>query len=214
MSGGGDMGKSQQKNKTDQQQSSFGESASFIAPEQRGFLQQLWGQAAQAYPSMQDMATRYSRQSDDLYAQGQGLLSQLTGATGGMIDQVGEDINRQLQRQLGGAGGIDSQAAMMGGMGGGRNQVERGLAQEGALDAFGRQAAGLRLAGNESAMQALPGLQGLLGSGMTAQYGPLAALAELIGGPAILQQSRDQSQGTSRSRGSADQWNFGFGAKQ
>lgn len=61
------------------------------------------------------------------------------------IEALGEDINRQLARQLGGAGGIDAGFAAGGTLGGGRNMVERGLAQEAAINQFGQAAANIRL---------------------------------------------------------------------
>ena len=107
MSSGG-MGKTDQEAQQGAQDQATTQSNSFIDPGQRAFLEQLWGTAQQQYPQMQGMARDFQNRSGELYSQGQGLLQQLGGATGGVIDQMGMDINRQLQRQLGGAGGIDS----------------------------------------------------------------------------------------------------------
>ena len=210
MSAGGStgMGKSESSTKQGSQQQSSGQSNSFIDPGQRAFLEQLWGTAQQQYPQMQGMARDFQNRSGELYSQGQGLLQQLGGATGGVIDQMGMDINRQLQRQLGGAGGIDSGFQQSGTFGGARNGIERGLAQEAALNQFGTQAANLRLQGNLASQSALPGLLGMQETGMTAQYGPLAALAAMIGNPAILNQSTQQGTGSSFGRSRANAWNF------
>lgn len=206
------MGKSESKQTSGATNQSTGQSNSFIDPGQRSFLQQLWGTAAQQYPNMQGLAQNFMDRSGELYSQGQGLLGQLGGATSGVVDQLGIDINRQLQRQLGGAGGIDSGFQMSGTFGGGRNQIERGLAQEGALNQFGTQAANLRLGGVEQSLAALPGLQGIQGAGLAAQYGPLAALAAAIGNPAILNQSTQQGTGSQYGRGRSNSWNMNFGS--
>lgn len=63
-----------------------------------------------------------------------------------VIASLGEDINRQLQRQLGGAGGTNSGFALTGSLGGGRNQVAEGIAGEGAINAFARESGQIRAA--------------------------------------------------------------------
>jgi hypothetical protein len=82
---------------------------------------------------------------------------------GQQIGQLGEDINRQLQRQISGAGGIGSGAIGAGqGPLGGRAQVAQGIAQQGALDAFSRGATSLRgqdIGRQLGAAQALGGLE-------------------------------------------------------
>ena len=211
MSTGVGMGKSDQESQQGAQNQSTSQSNSFIDPGQRAFLEHLWGTAQQQYPQMQGMARDFQNRSGELYSQGQGLLQQLGGATGGVIDQMGMDINRQLQRQLGGAGGIDSGFQQSGTFGGARNGIERGLAQEAALNQFGTQAANLRLQGNLASQAALPGLLGMQETGMTAQYGPLAALAQIIGNPAILNQMTQQSTGSSFGRSRMNEWKITAG---
>ncbi len=69
------------------------------------------------------------------------------------IEALGADINRQLARGIGGAGGIDTGFAGTGTLGGGRNQIARGLAAEESLRTFGREAAGIRLADAQQRQQ-------------------------------------------------------------
>lgn len=117
-------------------------------------------------------------------------LGQFAGQLGGNSSQIepvigtlGEDINRQLQRMLGGAGGVNTQSALAGGLGGGRNQVERGLAQEGALQEFGRQAGQLRLSDYQQRQQlqgqALGQAGQLFGQGQGQQLGALGVAGDL-----------------------------------
>jgi hypothetical protein len=73
----------------------------------------------------------------------------------GSIDQLGADINRQLNRQLGGAGGVATQFAQSGTLGGGRQDVAEGLARESALREFGQGAQNLRLADAQQRQQLL-----------------------------------------------------------
>lgn len=87
----------------------------------------------------------------------------------GVISNLGDDINRQLQRMMGGAGGINTSSALAGTLGGGRNQVERGIAQEGALNTFGTQAGNIRAQDFQQAQQrqlaALQSAGGMYGQG-------------------------------------------------
>ena len=82
---------------------------------------------------------------------------------GQQIGQLGEDINQQLQRQIGGAGGIASGAIGAGqGPLGGRAQVAQGIQGEAALNAFQRGATQLRgqdIGRQLGAAQALGGLE-------------------------------------------------------
>ncbi len=95
----------------------------------------------------------------------------------GVISTLGQDIERQLRRQLTGAGGIQSEAALAGAAGGGRVGVQAGIAQEGAISTFGREAAGLRnqdLARRQELGTQLAGIQ----AGALGTAGGLAAGAE------------------------------------
>lgn len=140
---------------------------------------------------------------------GQGLAP-FTGE-GNLGPQIGGSfnaINFLLNKQLGGAGGIDSQANVLGGFGGGRNQVERGAAIGTAGAAFGQQvgdifqqdllrrqsAAGTQgqlnlsglLGGGQLGLQgALQGF-GLEQGGLLGSFGGLQQLGGILGSPTVL----------------------------
>ena len=167
----GGASKSSQSSDSRSSTDSFSNANTFVDAGQQPFLDQLRSAASGLVAGQQNIGAAASDISSGLFDQGQqaigGLLApgqnsaigalqgfnpgspQIQGPdfsqsqVGGVIDQLGTQINTQLQRQLGGAGGINSDAVLSGGLGGGRNQVERGIAQQGALDTFGRQAAGL-----------------------------------------------------------------------
>jgi len=100
-----------------------------------------------------------------------------------VIGNLGEDINRQLSRMIGGPGGINTASELSGTFGGGRNQVSQGIAQEGALNTFGTQAGQLRLqdyqARQGQALQALQSAGGMFGTGEGQRLGALGALGGL-----------------------------------
>lgn len=127
------------------------------------------------------------------------------------IDQLGTDINQQLQRQIGGAGGLNTQAAMAGNLGGGRNQVQQGIANEGALDAFSRGATNLR-AGDLAQRQQLTNqlglgnLQGAL-AGQGQQLQAMQGAGQLAGAQ---EQFRQQGLG-SQIGAQGDAFNLGLG---
>lgn len=107
----------------------------------------------------------------------QALQQQATGQNpnlGVQIGQLGEDINTQLQRQLGGAGGLGAQAIGAGqALQGGRGQVAGGIANEAALQQFQRGATQLRsddIGRQLGAAQAALGAQGAAG-GQLGQLG-------------------------------------------
>lgn len=149
-----------------------------------------------------------------------------------VIGQLGQDINTQLQRQLTGAGGLASEAQVAGNLGGGRDQVQRGIAQEGALQTFGREAANLRLGGFQQGqglradllgqagalsgqqvgqqiggqLGGLSNLQNIFNLGLApgnAQFNPLMMLSALLGDPNILSQAFSQSSTQSTGRSSS-----------
>jgi len=104
----------------------------------------------------------------------------------GVIGNLGEDINRQLQRMLGGAGGVNTQSALSGTLGGGRNEVSTGIAQEGALNTFGTQAGQIRLNDYQTrqaqGLQALESAGGMYGAGQGQDLAALSGLAGVGGG--------------------------------
>ena len=116
---------------------------------------------------------------------------------GQQIGQLGEDINRQLQRQIGGGGGIVSGAiaAGQGGLGG-RAQVATGLASEGALQAFGRGATELRGQDIGRQLGAAQALGGLEQQGIQQQLQAGAQLGQFgLGGLGALGQQQQIQQG-------------------
>ena len=169
---------------------------SFVDPTQAGYLADLYGRGAGLTASqMGEVGPWAQGAASDLYGYGRSLLPGSFGSPGAAqaraalmgrgitaprialqeaadldpyLAQVGGDIVRQLQRQLGGAGGIGTGFGVAGTAGGGREQVERGLAQEAALNAFASQSAAMRLADLEQRRQ-LAGQQALLEQGATSQ---------------------------------------------
>ena len=140
----------------------------FVDPAQTDFLQSVRGQAADVAGNT---IGTVGELAGGIAEQGQSLIDRLSAenlnpATARLLDfrssisperlqpgniepviaALGEDINRQLQRQLTGAGGIGSEFALAGSLGGGRNQVEAGIAGEGAISAFAREAGQIRAA--------------------------------------------------------------------
>lgn len=165
MSGGGKSGSSSKSTSTSQSESQQ-QRQSYVDPAQAPFLDWLRSQGMQTAQQQVGQIGGFAQGlSENLLGQGQKFLSSLGGggvampgvrdqtlsvpalgqsAVQGVIDQVGADIAQQLQRQMGGAGGIATQFAAGGGLGGGREGVERGLAQEASLASFARSAANLR----------------------------------------------------------------------
>lgn len=117
---------------------------------------------------------------------------------GQQIGQLGQDINQQFQRQVGGGGGIVAGAIQAGQGGlGGRAQVATGLASEAALNAFGRGATALRgqdIGRRLGAAQALGGLE-QQGTQQQLQAGGLLGQFGLGGLGALGQQQQIQQQG-------------------
>lgn len=166
-SGGKKKDSSRSRSNTYGEQASF--DRTFVDPSQQPFLQDLMQQAQgfvqsqMANNNVQGLADQFGQQGQDIMAllQQQNVnpaAAQLMNFKGGIdpesmsmadltpqIDNLGADINRQLQRQLGGSGGVNTQAALSGSLGGGRNQVAQGIANEGALNAFARQSGDMRL---------------------------------------------------------------------
>lgn len=168
------MGKSQSRSKSVSQGTSSSQQSSFVDPSQQGYLDLLRQQGVNQFQQSRPGFAEMLGKSQGLVDQGQGFLNSLTtpgggisesrqalggfkafggsadsqllgqDASQGVIDQLGADVARQLERQIGGAGGIGSEFGLAGGRGGGRDQVQRGIAQEGAIDAFSRGAAGIR----------------------------------------------------------------------
>ena len=193
-----------------------------IAPQQAGALQSSIQAALQLAANQLDpesqLSTFLGGPGAALPGQGQDFLSGITQAQQGLlsaedpsivqgrIDALGTDIRTQLGEAVGGAGGLLTQQALAGNLGGGRDQVAQGIAGRGAVDAFAREAAGIRESAAGRRLQALLGGAqagqvgtqaagdvfnlGLAGSG--AQFSPLLSLGGIIGDPKITQQSLQQ----------------------
>ena len=121
------------------------------------------------------------------------------------IDLLQEDIGRFLTETVNPA--IASRGVQANTLGGGRGEVARGIAAEGAtrefargaldirqaeqeaLDAIAGQVSGDAIARTGTAVNALPGLFGLAEAGTMASLSPFAALASILGGPTVLTES-------------------------
>lgn len=116
-------------------------------------------QFADPYATLQPAADRFAGfNGANPYASQLAQYSADVAQPGGAsVDQVignlGSDINRQLQRMLTGAGGVNTESALAGTLGGGRNQVNTGIAQEGALNQFATQSGQIRLADYQARRQ-------------------------------------------------------------
>jgi hypothetical protein len=140
---------------------------------------------------------------------------------GNLGQQLGDFFNNQLMP------GIAGQAVDVGGFGGARQGVAQGAAaghvaqqfQQGSTDlmanAYGnaQNAAGQQTQAMLGANSALGGMAGdAFNLGMSpynAAWGPLQQQAGLLGGPAMLSQSQQQSQGTGSTTGK--KFEFGIG---
>ncbi len=137
----------------------------------------------------------------------QGLLSaEDPSIVQGRIDALGTDIQQFLGEAIGGAGGIGTQGALAGNLGGGRSQVLGGIATRGATDAFARESAAIResaagrrlqglLGGAQAGQLGIQGAQDVFNLGLSpsqAQFSPLLSLGSIIGDPQITQQSLQQ----------------------
>ena len=217
--------------------SNFNVGQTFVDPSQQPFLDLLREQATGLAGSQSGQIGEFAFPfADELLGGGRDLLASLSG--GGFADPLrdfelnpsliedqigalGTDINEQLQRFLGGAGGLGSNFALGGTLGGGRQQVQEGIATQGAIDAFARESAGLR--GEDAAQRqrlgldratslsqlqgqgqiaGLDNLQGLFNLGISpfgAEFGPLEALSGIIGDPTLLRE--EFGQGTTAATG-------------
>lgn len=163
-----------------------------IGPAAFGLAGQLGGQGQQFLQGIQGTQSALGNLGQAGFGQGQAGIDALSGIAGGtnqslqalqaqalgqnpnlgtQIGQLGEDINTQLQRQLGGAGGLGAQAIGAGqALQGGRGQVAGGIANEAALQQFQRGATQLRsddigrqLQASQAALGAQQGAGGALG---------------------------------------------------
>lgn len=157
-----------------------------------------------------------------LFSSGSGFLDTLQGGGPGadylksQLDESGSLVNEQLQLLQSDLGeflneqvlpGIKSAGVETMGLGGGRDQVARGIAGKGAIQEFTRGALGIRqgerdrmagiaqtlqqnqTAAATSALQNLPQLYGLAEAGSSSALSPFERLAAILGGPTVLGES-------------------------
>ena len=217
--------------------SNFNVGQTFVDPSQQPFLDTLREQATGLAGSQQGQIGEFAFPfAEELLGGGRDLLASLSSGSfadplreftlddslvEGQIDALGTDINEQLQRFLGGAGGLGSNFALGGTLGGGRQQVQEGIATGDALRAFATESAGLRGADvaqrqrlgldqatslanltGQGQIAGLDNLQGLFDLGLSpfgAEFGPLEALSGIIGDPTVLRE--EFGQGTTASSG-------------
>ena len=217
--------------------SNFNVGQTFVDPSQQPFLDQLREQASGLAGSQQGQIGDFAFPfAEELLGGGRDLLASLSSGSfadplreftlddsliEGQIDALGTDINEQLQRFLGGAGGLGSNFALGGTLGGGRQQVQEGIATGDAVRAFATESAGLRGADvaqrqqlgldqasglsnllGQGQIAGLDNLQGLFDLGLSpfgAEFGPLESLAGIIGDPTLLRE--EFGQGTTASSG-------------
>lgn len=204
-----------------------------IAPQQAGGLEASIRAAMQLAANQFDPNSALQKflggPGAGLFGQGQGFLSGVAQAQSGLnaledpsivqgrIDALGQDIRTQLGEFIGGAGGLRTEGALSGNLGGGRGDVREGIAARGAADAFAREAAGIResaagrrlqglLGGAQAGQIGLGGSQQLFNLGLSpsnAQFSPLLSLASIIGDPKVLTSTLSQalSQGVTAGEG-------------
>ncbi len=204
-----------------------------ISPQQAPGLQAAIDAALQLAQQQLDPGSQFAQflsgPGNDLFGVGANFLGGVGQAQQGLlgledpsivqgrIDALGQDIRTQLGETIGGAGGLLTQQALAGNLGGGRSEVATGIAGRGAVDAFAREAAGIResaagrrlqglLGGAEAGRIGVTGSQDLFNLGLApsvAEFSPLAALAQIIGDPKVLSQTLSQglSQGVTGGEG-------------
>lgn len=197
-----------------------GSSSTAISGDQLPFLQNLWSQATGALPGGQaDVGA-----TADVNA---GFLQQAMQTLGGLGDPSAQ-IEQQTSALSSGLGklfreemlpAIAGNAIQAGGFGGGREGVAQAGAVGNIADAFTQGSADITAGANAQAIQAqslMPGLaQANLGNTQSGAFGPLQALAGILGGPAMTSQSENRnlalSQGRSQSSGESSSFGVGFG---
>lgn len=129
------------------------------------------------------------------------------------VDQLGADLERFLGENV--SRGITAGGVQAGTLGGGRGEVQKGIAERGAAEAFIEGATNIRansraeqdaiaqfLSGQagtnaQIGFQALPGLFELSQGGALAGMTPFMMLSEILGGPTVLTDSESSQFGES-----------------
>jgi len=184
---------------------SYQRSGSFIDPRTGGFQLDMLrqGQAAMDPTAARRTAESLSRRTLPGMQSTFNNLGALTNT-----DRAVEEGGTALREGLGDLfkkeimPGIQSDALMTGGFGGGRQGVAEGVAGGRIADTFRTGLADIRQAANQTAIGAA-GAQGAMGEGIfnmgmqptTAAFGPLSEFASLLGSPAVLQEAVSRSTG-------------------
>jgi hypothetical protein len=158
---------------------------------------------------------------DDLQGGGIGAaaleerLANRDGLADQQIDQLGSDLQRFLSEDVSGA--ITSSGVQANTLGGSRGEVQAGIAERGAIEAFSRGSTDIRLADQASrdaiagqlmaseaergstSLAALPQLFGLADAGAMAELSPLMALSQILGPQLALTESQSFGLGGSES---------------
>ncbi len=209
------------------QSSSTASGSTFVDPNQQGFLDFLRNTAQGGFAGFQQgqqqfagQVGQFGQQAGQIGGQVNPFQQGLLGLAGGNPEllqaqrqQLTSDIGQVTQQQLAGA---NRGAVGGGGLGGGRNQVARGVAIGQGSDALQRGLLGLEQQagqqqlqagaiggqqfgqGQQNAFQGL-GLQGqFAGQGFQSQFAPLNFLQGIFGAPTVLSQQESQSQSQAR----------------
>jgi len=213
------------------QSSSSSQGSSYVDPNQQGFLDFLRNTAMGQFGGFQQGQQQFQGGLQGLGQQagqfGQqamnnpflGQLGQIAGGNPELLAaqqaQLGQDITQFTQQNLAQA----NRGAVGGGsLGGGRNQVARGVAIGQGADAIQRGSLGLQQqasnqmlgaaqAGGQQFGQGIQqGFQGLgmqgqfAGQGFQSMFAPLQGLQGLFGAPTVLSQQRAQAESSARNR--------------
>jgi len=189
--------------------------------QQQGGLQGLFGQAQGLFGQGQQFAQQgVNNQFLSALGQQAGGNPELVAA---QTQQLGQDIGQFTREQV--LPGIRRGAVGGNALGGGRQGVGEGIAGQEAIRAFSRGAIDFQGQDANRSLQAAQSGGGLLGQGAAqglgslgqqfgllnapfqSQFSPLMQLAQIIGGPTVLNQQQAQSQ-SSAERSSLQ---FGFG---
>ena len=210
--------------KSESESSAQQTSNSFIDPSQLANLQQLWSNASnqigqgglgqggfnQGQNFLNQIGNNPFEQNLQQFANPNNELAQQN------IDMLGSNLSNQFNNQI--LPGIQSNAIGGGALGGGRQGVAEGIAASGVSNAFAQGSQGIlnntynqaqqasQFGSQFNLQQAMSGLGGL-GQFQQQQFAPMQALAQILGNPAIL----NQSQGTSQSDSSDVKFNATFG---
>lgn len=219
--GSASEGNSFSKSWSDYFNNSESSGSSFVDPNQQGFLDFLRGTAQGTFGATQPGA---SDLVSDVNAAGGAALGNLAGL--GNTQQV---IDAQLTGLKSGLGELQQQglnqigdnAAAAGAFGGARQGIAESALRGEIGDAFTRGYGDIIANASRQSIDAnnsvLAGGGQMIGNNLAGTWGPLQALAGIIGDPTILSENESMSEGGgssgSISEGSQESGRFGFGFK-